>query len=272
MRPTAKNVRASAVAGTFYPATRARLLDELDTFLAEAHPTPGRPKAVVVPHAGYVYSGAIAGSAYALVEQMEPKPTRVVLLGPGHYVAFDGLALPEASALDTPLGTVPVDEGAAEAVARLPQVMRSDFVHEREHSLEVQLPFLQRVLGQFLLLPFAVGRASAAEVSQVLDAVWGGPETLLVVSTDLSHYLPYDEAKALDSQTAEHVTALDFAGIDSEAACGSHALKGLLLSARRHALEGRLLDLRSSGDTAGDKKKVVGYGAFAFFEKPRLSQ
>lgn len=266
MASMAKSVRPPAVAGTFYPSRRSNLLEELNTFLADAKAVSGRPKALVVPHAGYVYSGPIAATAYALVGRMHPKPTKVVLFGPGHTVAFDGLALPEAAALATPLGEVPLDDEGLLVAGRLPQVRRSDFVHEREHSLEVQLPFLQRVLSDgFSVLPFAVGRATPSEVAEVMDALWGGDETLLVVSSDLSHYLPYDEARLVDRATAKAVEALDFAGLDDDAACGATPMRGLLLAARQRSLAARVLDLRNSGDTAGSHSRVVGYGAFGFF-------
>jgi AmmeMemoRadiSam system protein B/AmmeMemoRadiSam system protein A len=219
-----------------------------------------------VPHAGYAYSGPIAASAYARLLAPGPRIERVVLLGPAHFVAVPGLALPEADAFLTPLGAVPVDaDGAARALA-LPQVTRSAPAHQREHSLEVQLPFLQSVLGPFSLVPLVVGRASPEEVAAVLRALWGGDETLVVISTDLSHFLPYDEAREVDQRTANQVLALDVAGIGPEQACGRAPLRGLLVEAARRGLAVDLLDLRSSGDTAGGQDEVVGYAAFALSE------
>lgn len=266
----AGGARPPAVAGAFYPRDAGALRDEVVRLLAAAAP-PGparaaRPKALVVPHAGYVYSGPVAASAYARLLGPGPRVERVVLLGPSHYAPVAGLALPEAAAFVTPLGEVPVDrEGAARALA-LPQVTRSEVAHRREHSLEVQLPFLQAALGPFTLVPLVVGHASPDDVAGVLRALWGGPETLVVISTDLSHYLPYDEARALDQLTAGRVVALDAAGIGEAQACGRAPLRGLLVEARRRGLAVELLDLRSSGDTAGGKDEVVGYASFAIGE------
>lgn len=264
MRPVTRTVRPPAVAGAFYPADAEKLARQVDALLAEATRRPLKPKALVAPHAGYVYSGPIAASAYALLQNLSPRPTRVVLLGPAHTVGFHGVALPAVDALRTPLGTVPVDGELEFKALQFPFVVDEARAHEREHSLEVHLPFLQRALGDFTVLPLCVGRVTPEDVADLLEAVWGGPETLIVVSTDLSHYLPWDEAKALDAKTAESILALDGDALDGEVACGAHPLAGLLLAARRKRLEPTLLDLRSSGDTAGDKARVVGYAAFAF--------
>lgn len=264
---TVTTVRPPAVAGAFYPGEAHALARDVDAMLAEARRSQVRPKALVVPHAGYVYSGPVAATAYKALENLQPKPTKVVLLGPAHHVGFHGLALPSVDALRTPLGVVPVDKALELEVRRFPFVVDGPRAHEREHSLEVQLPFLQRVLGEFTVLPLCVGHASPREVEQVLDAVWGGDETLIVVSSDLSHYLPYDEARAVDAETAKRIAALDEADLDGEQACGVYPLSGLLVSARDHGLVVQQLDLRNSGDTAGDKGRVVGYGAFALFRK-----
>jgi AmmeMemoRadiSam system protein B/AmmeMemoRadiSam system protein A len=266
--------RQPAVAGTFYPAGAAELRGQLEGMLAEAsHAGSGagrtvasgrRPKAMVVPHAGTVYSGPIAASAYALLQGAAPETQRVVLLGPSHRVALEGLALPGCGAFETPLGAVPVDaEGAAAALA-IPGVRENRAAHAREHSLEVQLPFLQLVLGSFSIVPLVVGEASPELVARVLEALWGGEETLFVISTDLSHYLPYREAQDLDGRTTLQLLALDEAGIEEGQACGRAGLQGLLRLSRRRRLRARQLDLRNSGDTAGDRGRVVGYGAFAF--------
>lgn len=260
----APQTRPAAVAGSFYPADADRLARTVDALLAGVGPTSARPKALIVPHAGYVYSGPTAATAYAALAALEPKPTKVVLLGPAHTVGFRGLALPGAQAFETPLGVVPVDTGLVEQVAGLPQVVASPQAHRKEHSLEVQLPFLQRALGDFTLLPLVVGEASAAEVAQVLDAVWGGPETVVLISSDLSHYLPYEQARQVDGRTARQILALEHDALERPQACGHAPLRGLLLAARRHHLKAQLLDLRSSGDTEGDRAGVVGYGAFGF--------
>lgn len=263
-----QHVRPPAVAGLFYPAEPARLRQQVDALLAAARPAAGRaPKALIVPHAGYVYSGAIAANAYAQLTPIAQRIRTVVLLGPAHRVALRGLALPAATHFATPLGVVELDSEAVARLRGLPQITISDAVHAAEHSLEVHLPFLQSLLPKFLLLPLVVGEASPAEVAQVLDRVWGGEDTLIVISSDLSHYLSYDEARASDRATAQAVLDLR-PDIDPQQACGANPINGLLQSAPRHGLCGTLLDLRSSGDTAGDRARVVGYAAFAFTAAP----
>jgi AmmeMemoRadiSam system protein B len=260
------NTRPAAVAGTFYPADASALRGAVDRLLAEAGPAPREAaafKALIVPHAGYVYSGPIAAAAYARVAAAAAGIRRVVLLGPAHRVPFRGLALPGVDEFATPLGRVAVDAAGAAAARRLPQVADNVLAHAAEHSLEVQLPFLQRVLGDFGLVPLVVGGATGESVAAVLDLLWGGPETLIVVSSDLSHFHPYREAQALDRSTAN--TILELAPrLDHEEACGATPVNGLLLAARRRGLVPELLDLRNSGDTAGDRRQVVGYAAFGF--------
>jgi AmmeMemoRadiSam system protein B len=258
------SIRPAAVAGLFYPESPARLQGDVDRFLAEAtvRPRP-TPKAIIAPHAGYVYSGAIAGSAFRALAGLPVR--RVVLLGPSHRVAFAGIALPGAQAFATPLGTVPVDADLVAAVAGLPGVFPYPEAHAEEHALEVELPFLQRLLGDFTMLPLVVGEAGAAAVAAVLDAVWGGEETAIVVSSDLSHYLPAPQAERVDRQTAESILRLS-GPLDPFQACGAQPINGLLAVAERRGLLPELLDLRHSGDTAGDRRRVVGYGAFAFAE------
>lgn len=260
------NVRPAAVAGMFYPETRAVLSRDVMQMLAgAAQKQVLRPKAIIVPHAGYIYSGPVAASIYAPLSALRDTIKRIVLLGPTHRVAVNGLALPASKAFATPLGMVPVDQQAVAAIADLPQVIVSEAAHALEHSLEVQIPFLQTVFSDFSLLPLAVGQASPEAVAEVLERVWGGEETLIVVSSDLSHYQPYAAARAIDAQTARHILALD-STIDHQQACGATPVNGLLLAAQRHGLHAQQLDLRNSGDTAGDKARVVGYGAFAFLE------
>ncbi len=257
--------RPPAVAGQFYPARPDLLRHEVEAFLAAAVPGPGTfPKAVVAPHAGYVFSGAVAGSAFACIQALGGRVRRVVLLGPSHYVAFRGLALPTSVTFETPLGAVPVDAEAAAALADLRQVFVDPRPHAREHSLEVELPFLQVALGEFSLVPLAVGDAEPGEVAEVLERLWDGAETLIVVSTDLSHYLDYETARRHDERTAHAILALDEEAIGEADACGRDPLRGLLRAARRHGLSARELDRRNSGDTAGPRDRVVGYGAYAF--------
>jgi AmmeMemoRadiSam system protein B len=257
-------VRMPAVAGTFYPASPAKLDALIRGLLAEVPVDEGAPpKALIVPHAGLVYSGPIAATAYATLRPFAKRITRIVLVGPAHRAYVDGLASPGAQALRTPLGDVAVDLAALEDV---PEVPVDAMAHAAEHSLEVQLPFLQELLPHAKLVPFVVGKASSEDVGRVLEALWGGPETLIVISSDLSHYLPYAEGHATDRRTAERIVALA-SDIDPEEACGCAGVNGLLWVARRKGLRGRVLDLRSSGDTAGPRSEVVGYGAFAFSEE-----
>lgn len=257
--------RLPAVAGMFYPAAPAALRANVRALLAAAEAPALRPKAILAPHAGYVYSGPVAATAYALLAPLRGTISRVVLLGPVHRVWTPGLALPGTAAFDTPLGSLPLDRAAVAAIADLPQVAVHPAAHAEEHSLEVQLPFLQATLGAFALVPLAVGSASAEAVAEVLDRLWGGDETLIVVSSDLSHYLPYAEAVATDRATLAEILQLE-PRLIGEQACGAHPLNGLLLAARRHGLSAHLLDYRNSGDTAGDKSRVVGYAAVAFTE------
>ncbi|MDR0439838.1 MAG: AmmeMemoRadiSam system protein B [Candidatus Accumulibacter sp.] len=259
-------LRPAAVAGTFYPDSPERLRREIAAMLASvAEQAEDCPKALIVPHAGYVYSGPVAASAFALLAGRKNSIRRVVLLGPTHRVAVRGLALPDCDAFATPLGNVPVDAPTADAIRKMPQVAVSAPAHQLEHSLEVEIPFLQHVLGEFSLLSLAVGDASPDAVAEVLDRVWGGPETLIVASSDLSHYLPYEDARRCDAETARRIGDLD-PTIDHRQACGATPVNGLLLTARKRGLRVRQLDLRNSGDTAGDHRRVVGYAAFAFFE------
>lgn len=255
--------RRASVAGMFYPADPRQLAYELQELLAEARLQPLIPKALIAPHAGYAYSGAVAANAYATLEGISASIRRVVLLGPTHRVAVRGLALPDVEAFETPLGRVILDTQAIRSIAHLPQIVINNEAHALEHSLEVQLPFLQRVLNDFTLLPLAVGMATAEEVAEVLEVLWGGSETLIVISSDLSHYLPYAIAQQVDAQTANAILHLR-QPLSHEQACGGTPINGLMLAARKHHLTPHLLDLRNSGDTAGSRDRVVGYAAFAF--------
>ncbi len=263
--------RAPAVAGTFYPADpralEAAVRGHLEAARARREAGPGAappPKALIAPHAGYLYSGAVAASAYVEVEALRGVVERVVLLGPSHRVPLRGLAASTAQVFVTPLGEIPIDQAALAEISHLPQVKRLDAPHEWEHSLEVQLPFLQCVLGGFRLVPLSVGDATPAEVAEVLEILWGGPETLIVVSSDLSHYHDYETARRLDARATRAIEELRPEGLDEESACGRVPARGLLVAARRHGLRARTLDLRSSGDTAGPRHEVVGYGSYVF--------
>ncbi|HUQ25528.1 MAG TPA: AmmeMemoRadiSam system protein B [Burkholderiales bacterium] len=261
-------VRPAAVAGTFYPGNASSLAAEVDDLLAGAEalaPRVGFPKAIIVPHAGYIYSGAVAAGAYDAVRPGRGIVRRVVLLGPVHRVPVRGLAATSDEAFATPLGSIPIDREALRSVGDLPQVVTSDAAHALEHSLEVQLPFLQKTLGDFSLVPFAVGMASVADVAQVIGRLWGGPETLIVISTDLSHYHPYDEARSIDDATISRITAFA-TDLDHDEACGATPLNGLLLVSKQKNLSLKLLAACNSGDTAGGRDRVVGYSSFGLYE------
>lgn len=259
---TVIHVRPPAVAGLFYPDEPHELRAVIQRYLDAAPHGGERPKALIVPHAGYSYSGPIAAVAYRRLIGLDPPVRRVVLAGPSHRTPVKGIALPDVTAFETPLGEVPLDAECAAILRAMPGVSVGNLPHRAEHSLEVQLPFLQVVLGHFSLLPLAVGNADPVAVAEVLEACWGGAETLIVVSTDLSHFLDYDAARTLDSATARSIidAATDFG---DEQACGCRALNGLMRVARRRGLRIEALDLRNSGDTSGDRDRVVGYGAFS---------
>lgn len=252
------------MAGLFYPADPASLRETVRELLRGAS-APGfcRPKALIAPHAGYVYSGPVAASAYKTLMGRAGKVTRVVLIGPSHRVAFSGLGLSSADAFATPLGAVPLDREARAQALRLPRTAVQDAAHAGEHGLEVHLPFLQEVLRDFSIVPVVVGSAHPHEVAEALETLWGGDETLAVVSTDLSHYLGYDAAVECDSRTADAILNLDPDGIGADDACGAVPVRGLLGFARIRGLRVTGLDLRNSGDTAGGRSRVVGYGAWA---------
>ncbi len=259
-------VRNPAVAGTFYPANPAELKATIDKYLGAAKTSGPVPKALIAPHAGFVYSGPVAASAYARIAPARDTITRVILLGPAHRVAVASLALPSVDSLATPLGNVPVDKKAVAMIADLPQVEVMDAAHESEHSLEVHLPFLQTVLAQFALVPLAVGQASSSDVGEVLERLWGGPETLIVISSDLSHYHSYESAYRLDNATSRAIEQLRAEDILYEHACGRIPINGLLHIARKRGMSVTTIDLRNSGDTAGPRDQVVGYGAYVFEE------
>ena len=259
-------IREATVAGSFYPADPGELQSMVHRMLDASAPGAGPPpKALIVPHAGYVYSGPVAAAAYSRLRPHRARYRRVVLLGPGHCVSFRGLAASSAGIFRTPLGDVPVDLAALETLSH-DAVSVIDAAHQPEHSLEVQLPFLQSVLANFQLLPLLVGDAPAEDVAAVLDRLWGGPETLLVISSDLSHYLPYERARELDRLTCNAIEALDVSRIGTAQACGAAPLRGLLIAAGRRGLRPLTLDLRNSGDTSRSRGRVVGYGAWLLTE------
>jgi AmmeMemoRadiSam system protein B len=263
------HVRPPAVAGMFYPDEPEELKSMLSELLKQEVPSDRAsakaPKVLLVPHAGYIYSGRTAARAYASLIPFAAQIQRVVVLGPCHRAAVQGIALPASEAFLTPLGSVRIDQDAIAAIRALPGVCVHPNAHALEHSLEVQLPFLQTVLGDFSLVPLAVGDADIATVSQVIEILWGGPETLFVVSSDLSHYHVYTDANAIDTETIKEILAL-CAEIVPEQACGAFPLNGMLHVAAQRHLKPRLIERCNSGDTAGDKSRVVGYCSIAFDE------
>lgn len=260
-----QNTRAPCVAGFFYPADPQVLQDTITTLLANATVNDiVVPKAIIAPHAGYIYSGPIAATIYKTLLPYKNTIKRVVLLGPAHRVAFNGIATTQLEYFATPLGKISIDLQAIKTILNIPGVSVFEHAYDMEHSLEVQLPFLQTVLSSFTLVPCVVGNATAQQVAAVLEKLWGGSETLIVISSDLSHYYDYETAQKLDNATSKAIVDLEPDKISDNQACGRLPVKGLLLAATKFKMQAQLLDLRNSGDTAGDKSKVVGYGAYHF--------
>ena len=262
-----ENSRPTAVAGLFYPANTHELADMVTYELAQVAARPEyHPLAIIAPHAGYIYSGAIAASVFKNLQPLRSIIKRVVLIGPSHRVGFQGLALSSADFFKTPLGSIRIDKQAQAKLLAIPDVMLLDQAHANEHSLEVQLPFLQQVIDDFSLIPIVAGNASPELVSQAIDTLWDGNETLVVISSDLSHYHDYQTAQQLDKATSQSIVELDYTAIHSANACGYVGVNGMLLFAQQHHLKASVVDLRNSGDTAGEKDSVVGYGAYIFEE------
>jgi MEMO1 family protein len=260
-------VRSPAAAGKLYPAHAGELRSLIADFFSRASPVTGTaPKAIIAPHAGYIFSGPVAASAHIQFLPDREVIRRIVLIGPSHFANCAGLAASSADYFATPLGLVPVDLDALFQLSALPQVRILDGVHAAEHSVEVHLPFLQAILKDFKIVPLVTGRVADEQVAEVITALWGGPETRFVISSDLSHYLEYTRARKLDAVTSRAIEQLRAEDIAPDQACGQLPVCGLLRSARRHGLRGRTVDLRNSGDTAGPRGGVVGYGAFAFEE------
>ncbi len=257
-------VRRPAIAGSFYPADPDILAETVRLLLEQPRPsTEDAPKILIAPHAGYVYSGPVAASAYALLRPQAEQIRRVILLGPSHRVRLRGLAAPSVNRFRTPLGDVPLDRGAINAVLDLPQVQINDSAHEQEHSLEIHLPFLQTLLPEFSLVPLVVGHAHPGAVAQVIERLWGGPETLIIISTDLSHYHDYGTARRRDADTCAAIEQFRYEDIGPEQACGCMPMAGALHLARQRGMHIQRLDVRNSGDTAGGRDRVVGYASYA---------
>lgn len=258
------NIRQAAVAGLFYPADATQLKQDIESYLNHAPHNTDAPKAIIAPHAGYIYSGPIAASAYASLASVAEKISTVVLLGPAHQIPFSGLAGVSYDGFATPLGVVPIDQYAMQKLLTLPQVQILNAAHAQEHSLEVHLPFLQMLLNNFKLIPLVVGDASKEEVAEVLQTVWGGDETLIVISSDLSHYNEYATARKIDRATSIAIERLQPDQLHYDMACGRNPINGLLHIAKQKGMKVKTLDLRNSGDTAGNRDRVVGYGAYVF--------
>lgn len=263
-----ENIRPAAVAGLFYPASSDELVQMVNNELSQVIlKSEHHPLALIVPHAGYIYSGAIAASVFKYLQNFRSTIKRVLLIGPSHRVAFHGLALSNADFFQTPLGSVNIDKHGQEKLLNIPDIQLLDQAHANEHSLEVQLPFLQHVLDDFSLIPIVAGHASAELVAQAIDTIWDGAETLVVISSDLSHYHDYKTAQQLDNATSKAIVNLDYSTIASANACGYVGVNGLLLFAKNRHLKASIIDVRNSGDTAGDKTSVVGYGSYLFEEQ-----
>lgn len=259
-----RTTRRAAVAGMFYPASAVELAQQVDGFLGNVPKPESYVRAIVAPHAGYVYSGQIAAIAHA---QLDPETKRVVVLGPTHRVGIAGMALSGADEHETPLGPIREDIDLSQEIAALPGIITAPVVHAQEHSIEVQLPFLQRHLnGEFTVVPVAVGAVEPELVANVIETAWQFPHTAVVVSSDLSHYLPYGEANAVDQSTLAQVLRCNPA-LTGQQACGAYPLSGLMYFARETGLEGRVLASCNSGDTAGDHDRVVGYAAITWQER-----
>tara|TARA_R110002167_G_scaffold58198_1_gene165067 strand:+ start:1186 stop:1986 length:801 start_codon:yes stop_codon:yes gene_type:complete len=263
-----QNTRPTAVAGLFYPSLPNVLAEMVNNDIAQATP-PSEihiPKVLIVPHAGYIYSGPIAANAYQYLSSVRHIIKRVIIIGPSHRLGFHGVALSSADYFETPLGTIPIDKIAQAKLTDITGVQILDLAHATEHSLEVQLPFLQQLLDEFAIVPIVAGDASPELVEKVIAALWGGPETLFIISSDLSHYHDYQTAQQLDRSTSQNIIDLDFRAVHSNNACGCVGIRGLLKFAHQHPLKPYMIDLRNSGDTAGSKDSVVGYGAYLFEE------
>lgn len=261
-------VRAPAVAGRFYPPDPRELAETVSRFMADPSATRSTlttsriPKGLIVPHAGYVYSGSVAGHVYSLLEPVRNKIRRVVLIGPSHHVPFVGIGTTSADAFETPLGPIPIDREINEELLRFPFITTRDDVHTPEHSLEVQLPFLKQCLDDFSLVPLVYGRVAPEQIAQILRHVWGGPETLIVVSSDLSHFLEESDCRRVDAETAKIIESLETDRLTSERACGALGIQGLMILAREQGLQLTKLELKNSGEVSGDFDRVVGYGGF----------
>ncbi len=260
------SVRPPAVAGLFYPDDAGELREAVSEYLRQhSAPATPSPKALIVPHAGYIYSGGVAAAAYATVASLRRAVRRIVLIGPSHRVYLRGMALPTAASFATPLGRIEIDGELKSLLLQRGDVVEADAPHAQEHCLEVQLPFLQMLFDDFTLLPVVLGSIAPEHVAAALAQVWGDATTLVLVSSDLSHYHGYEEARQIDAATSAAILRRD-ATLAGEQACGAVGINGLLYLAGQRQLEVCEIARCNSGDTAGDRSRVVGYGAFAIHE------
>ena len=265
------DIRPPAIAGTFYPHNPDELADTVRHYLTQA----GRffdtahkaPKAIIAPHAGYIYSGFTAAAVYNRLYPSCETIRRVIMLGPCHRVAINYAALPSSKLFQTPIGNIPVDTDSIDNIKHLDYVKIFNATHAKDHCIEIHLPFLQMILKKFKIVPIIIGDISPLKVAEIIETLWGGPETLILVSSDLSHYLDHTQANTLDSQTSKIIERMDFEALRSDQACGCHSIKGLLMVARKKRLSAYTADVRNSGDTAGSKDRVVGYGSWYFERK-----
>jgi MEMO1 family protein len=261
-----QSTRPAAVAGAFYSNDATILKQDIADLLGRVEDVESEiPKAVIAPHAGYIYSGKVAANVYAQFKTVQSSIKKIILLGPSHRVAFHGMAIPSVDYFATPLGKIKLDASLLATLKHFPHVIVSDQAHAEEHSLEVQLPFMQTVFDEFELLPIVVGQIDPEAVADLLNNVWGEDDTLIVVSSDLSHFLSYDQAVSQDQKTTEMIRQFQYHTIKGEDACGCHPMNGLLCLAQQKDLKVRLLAQNNSGDTAGDKRRVVGYGGYGFY-------
>jgi len=258
-------LRTAAVADQFYPADRGQLAAQVTDLLQNSNPYPIQPKALIVPHAGYVYSGRTAGLAFSLLKSSKNVINKIVILGPCHRVYLKGAAIPRCEFFETPLGNVPLDIDCLAKLSQFPQVSISEEAHILEHSIEVQLPFLQSIFSDFKLIPIVIGDISGQQLTEVINYLWGNEQTLIVVSSDLSHFLDYQSAIALDNQTTKAIESFQPDKISREAACGGEGIKALLNLAQKNHLHVKTLNQCNSADSIGDKNRVVGYGSYAFY-------
>lgn len=263
-------VREPVAAGTLYSADAQTLRSNIDEMLALATVEMGSPKVLIVPHGGYAESGQTAAAGYGLLAAERGKIERVVILAPSHHVAFEGIAVPRNVAFRTPLGDILVDHGVVEDLSTLSNVTLSDRPHQREVTIELQLPFIQRMIGRVQIVPLVVGKIGASALANVLEMMWGGAETLIVLSADLSHDLSHEATMKQDQLTVEEITDLSIENIDASRTCASHALRGLLTLARRRGMTASALATSTTADVDGKIDSVVGFGSFGLWESPLL--